>query len=70
MPRCGRVADPIQLRTQHVALRAPDTECVHVHPRFDNNNAERVFADAGPGSGRTGGAPGQVVVIANLGPVV
>jgi 1,4-alpha-glucan branching enzyme len=57
----------IQLRTSHPALERDEVECFYFHPQFDDDNAARVFAYC-----RTAdlalGSPGQVIVIANMGP--
>jgi glycosidase len=57
----------IALRAGHPALQRNEVQCFYFHPRFDDDDAPRVF-----GYARTGGAPlgslGQVVVLANMGP--
>jgi hypothetical protein len=55
------------LRTSHPALERDEVEGFYFHPQFDDDNAARVFAYC-----RTAdlalGSPGQVIVIANMGP--
>jgi 1,4-alpha-glucan branching enzyme len=57
----------IQLRTSHPALQRNEVGFFYFHPQFDDDNAARVFAYC-----RTAnlplGSPGQVIVIANMGP--
>ena len=57
----------IKLRTSHPALQRDEVECFYFHPNFDDDNSARVFAYC-----RTAnlalGSPGQVIVIANMGP--
>ena len=57
----------IQLRTSHPALQRNEVEFFYFHPQFDDNNAPRVFAYCRTG-GRTPGTPGQLAVVANMGP--
>lgn len=57
----------IQLRTSHPALKRNEVEFFYFHPRFDDNDAPRVFAYCRTG-GQSLGNPGQVIVIANMGP--
>jgi len=55
------------LRTSHPALQRNEVESFYFHPQFDDDNGARVFAYC-----RTAnlplGSPGQVIVIANVGP--
>jgi 1,4-alpha-glucan branching enzyme len=63
----ANVASLIQLRTSHPALQRNEVECFYFHPQFDDNVAPRVFAYCRTG-GQSLGTPGQVVVVANMGP--
>jgi hypothetical protein len=63
----ANVASLIQLRTSHPALQRNEVECFYFHPQFDDNVAPRVFAYCRTG-GQALGTPGQVVVVANMGP--
>jgi 1,4-alpha-glucan branching enzyme len=62
-----RVAELIAFRTSHPALIRNDTEFLHFHPDFDNNDGAKVFVYC-----RTRGADlgcnNQVIVVANIGP--
>ncbi len=62
-----RVRPVIKLRTTHPALQRNEIEFTHFHPRFDNNDSERVFSFCRSG-GMGAGATGQVLVVANCGP--
>jgi len=57
----------IQLRTSHAALQRNEVDFFYFHPQFDANEGPRVFAYCRTG-GLPLGSPGQVVVIANVGP--
>jgi 1,4-alpha-glucan branching enzyme len=57
----------IALRTSHAALGRNEVAFFYFHPQFDQNVAPRVFAYCRT-SGQSIGSPGQVVVIANMGP--
>jgi hypothetical protein len=57
----------IQLRTSHAALQRNETDFFYFHPQFDANEAPCVFAYCRTG-GLPAGSPGQVVVVANMGP--
>ncbi len=57
----------VQLRGSHPALQRNEVTCFYFHPRFDNNVAPRVFAYCRT-NGQALGTPGQVVVVANMGP--
>jgi glycosidase len=57
----------IQLRTSHAALQRKEVDFFYFHPQFDANEGPRVFAYCRTG-GLPLGSPGQVVVIANVGP--
>jgi 1,4-alpha-glucan branching enzyme len=57
----------ITRRTSHPALQRNEVRFFYFHPRFDDNDAPRVF-----GYARTAGNPlgnvGQIIVLANMGP--
>ena len=55
--------------TSHPALQRDEVDFFYFHPQFDNNVAPRVFAYCRTG-GKALGTPGQVVVVANMGPDV
>jgi 1,4-alpha-glucan branching enzyme len=57
----------IRLRTSHPALQRNEVEFFYFHPQFDDNDSPRVFAYCRT-AGKPLGTPGQVVVIANMGP--
>jgi 1,4-alpha-glucan branching enzyme len=57
----------IRLRTSHPALQRNEVEFFYFHPQFDDNDSPRVFAYCRT-AGQPLGSPGQVVVIANMGP--
>ena len=61
------VAKLIKLRTSHPALQRDEVEFFYFHPQFDANISPRVFAYCRTG-GMPLGSPGQVIVIANMGP--
>ena len=63
----ANVARLIQLRVSHAALQRNEVEFFYFHPQFDNNVAPRVLAYCRT-SGLPVGSPGQVIVIANMGP--
>ena len=63
----ANVAKLVKLRTSHPALQRDEVEFCYFHPQFDGNACPRVFAYSRTG-GRPLGTPGQVVVIANMGP--
>ena len=63
----ANVAKLIALRTSHPALQRDEVEFFYFHPQFDGNDAPRVFAYCRTG-GKPLGSPGQVIVIANMGP--
>ena len=57
----------IQVRGSHPALQRNEVTCFYFHPQFDDNVAPRVFAYCRT-NGQALGTPGQVVVVANMGP--
>jgi hypothetical protein len=61
------VAKLIQLRTSHPALQRNEVEFFYFHPQFDGAIAPRVFAYCRT-AGQPLGSPGQVVIVANMGP--
>jgi len=63
----ANVAGLIRLRTSHPALQRNEVDCFYFHPQFDGDVAPRVFAYCRTG-GEALGTPGQVVVVANMGP--
>ncbi|MCB0166092.1 MAG: hypothetical protein KDI79_17795 [Anaerolineae bacterium] len=63
----GKVAELIALRTQHPALTRNETEFIHFHPQFNDNDGPKVFAYCRT-RGVAPGANDQIVVIGNLGP--
>jgi hypothetical protein len=63
----ANVAGLIQLRTSHPALQRNEVECFYFHPQFDDDIAPRVFAYCRT-NGQALGTPGQVAVVANMGP--
>jgi 1,4-alpha-glucan branching enzyme len=62
-----RVCPVIKLRTTHPALQRNEIQFLHFHPRFDNNDSERVFSYCRSG-GMGAGVARQVLVVANCGP--
>jgi 1,4-alpha-glucan branching enzyme len=65
----AQVTNLIKLRTSHPALQRNEVECFYFHPQFDDNVAPRVFAYCRT-AGQALGTPGQVMVVANMGPDV
>jgi 1,4-alpha-glucan branching enzyme len=63
----ANVAGLVKLRTSHPALQRNEVEFFYFHPQFDDNDGPRVFAYC-RSAGLPLGSPGQVVVIANMGP--
>ena len=63
----ANVSRLIQLRASHPALQRDEVEFFYFHPQFDDNVAPRVFAYCRT-AGLPLGNPGQVIVIANMGP--
>jgi 1,4-alpha-glucan branching enzyme len=61
------VRDLVRLRTSHAALQRNEIEFFYFHPAIDENEGVRVFAYCRTG-GQPLGTPGQVVVVANMGP--
>jgi 1,4-alpha-glucan branching enzyme len=62
-----QVARLIALRATNPALQRNELEFFYFHPQFDDDGAPRVFGYARTGGSRSGD-PGQVVVLANMGP--
>jgi 1,4-alpha-glucan branching enzyme len=62
-----RVAELIELRTEHPALTRNETEFLHFHPDFDKNYGAKVFVYCRT-RGQALGADDQVVVVGNIGP--
>jgi 1,4-alpha-glucan branching enzyme len=65
----ANVGGLIGLRTSHPALQRNEVVFFYFHPQFDDNVAPRVFAYCRT-NGQALGTPGQVAVIANMGPDV
>jgi 1,4-alpha-glucan branching enzyme len=63
----GSVAELVHLRTSHPALQRNEVEFFYFHPQFDDDIAPRVFAYCRT-AGQALGTPGQVLVVANMGP--
>ncbi|MCH5375253.1 MAG: hypothetical protein JJ992_14880, partial [Planctomycetes bacterium] len=71
----ARVRQLVHLRRSHAALQRNEVQFfgfgsggnAGFHPSFDENDGERLFAYCRPG-GQPIGRPGQVIVVANLGP--
>jgi 1,4-alpha-glucan branching enzyme len=63
----ANVTKLIKLRTSHPALQRDEVEFFYFHPQFDGDVSPRVFAYCRTG-GVPLGSPGQVIVIANMGP--
>src|SRR4051794_24137342 len=61
------IAQLVALRTSHPSLQRDEVEITYVHPAIDDNDGVRVFAYCRM-AGRPAGSPGQVVVVANMGP--
>jgi 1,4-alpha-glucan branching enzyme len=61
-----QVARLVALRTSHAALQRNEAEFFYFHPRFDDNDAPRVFGYART-AGHPVGSSGQVIVLANMG---
>jgi 1,4-alpha-glucan branching enzyme len=64
----SRVRELIHLRTSHAALQRTEVDFFYLHPTIDGNDGVRVFAYCRTG-GRPLGSAGQVVVVANCGPL-
>jgi 1,4-alpha-glucan branching enzyme len=71
-PRHGELRDRIRnlilLRRTHPALQRDEIDFFYYHPAFEADPGERVFAYCRT-RGMELGAPGQVVVVANCGPI-
>lgn len=63
----ARVKALVALRESHPALLRNEIDFFYFHPRIDEPGGERVFAYCRTG-GLALGSPGQVVVLANMGP--
>jgi len=61
------VAKLIGLRTKHSALQRNEVNFFYFHPQFDDDDSPRVFAYCRTGAANLG-QPGQVIVVANMGP--